>query len=752
MKKALPTLWLALVVLALAFVAWKTADGPPLDTDLMALLPDEQQDAAVGQAKRHVAATLSRRLIVLVGHPDRAVARAQAQALGRTLAAQGLARPADEIPSAQTARGLGAAYFPHRAALLADADRRALLAGDGQALVTRALAQVHAVAAPVDSRLLSQDPLLLFPAFVGALPAPAGRLTLDEGLAGVIENGTTWVMLALTLNGEATALTTQRRVSAVVDDAVAAAPAGTRWLRLGSLFHAHAGAEQGTREAGRIGLLSLAGIVVLMLAVFRSPRPLLLALLAIAVGLVTATALCLALFGTLHVAAQLFGATLIGVAVDYALHYFGQVYTPGLAPARRLERVRTGLILGAATSAAGYALLALSPFPGLRQAALFSCVGLVAALLTVMLWFPLLDRMPHRPPPPRLTALALALYRFWDAASLRRRRRAVLALLVLAVAAGAGLIRADDDIRRQQGLSPVLLAEQEEIQRLTGLGLSGRFFLVAGADEQQVLEREEALAARLGDHVGWQAVARFVPSARRQTENRRLAQDALYTPLLPAYALTLGFDAAPPPPPPRPLSVEDVLATGAVPILAALRVAPGLHVVPLQGDGDPARLAAQASGLDGVRLVDPTADLDALLRAYRLRALALLGVSLAAMIPVLAWRHGWRGALRVAAPPTLAVVATPPLLALAGVDFSFFAAMALILVLSIGVDYAVFCAEDRQRDAVTLLSVALAMLTTLLSFGVLAASDLGAVRAFGATMLVGTTLAFFLAPTAGAWR
>jgi predicted exporter len=103
----------------------------------------------------------------------------------------------------------------------------------------------------------------------------------------------------------------------------------------------------------------------------------------------------------------------------------------------------------------------------------------------------------------------------------------------------------------------------------------------------------------------------------------------------------------------------------------------------------------------------------------------------------------------VALPPAIAVLAAAPLVALAGVTFTFFNAMALVLVLSIGFDYAVFCRESKpSRRPATMLGVWLAMLTTLLSFGLLVLSSTYAVHAFGATLLVGTIMAFAFAPIA----
>jgi predicted exporter len=325
-----------------------------------------------------------------------------------------------------------------------------------------------------------------------------------------------------------------------------------------------------------------------------------------------------------------------------------------------------------------------------------------------------------------------------------------LALLAVLTVWGLARIEPDDDVRHQQGLSPALVAEQAAIQRLTGLGQNSRFFLVQGDSEQQVLEREEALGQRLSGLTGWQSTARFVPSFRRQADNAQLAQAALYAPFLAAYRAQLGMaevEAAPLPD--APLDLASIRRIGAVPILDSLILDETMHAVTLDGGAEPDALRKAAEGLDGVRLVDPAGDISLLLRAYRHRALILLAVSTALMVPVLVWRYGRNGAIRVLVPAVAAVIATPPLLALAGLGFSFFGAMALVLVLSIGTDYGVFCSEDKERDPVTLVSVGLAMTTTLLSFGLLALSDAAAVKAFGATMLVGVALAFLLAPFAG---
>jgi predicted exporter len=170
----------------------------------------------------------------------------------------------------------------------------------------------------------------------------------------------------------------------------------------------------------------------------------------------------------------------------------------------------------------------------------------------------------------------------------------------------------------------------------------------------------------------------------------------------------------------------------------------------LQNVKNAAAIEALAEKVPGTRLVDLADDWSRLFGEYRRYAIAVPVLSALLMCPLFCWRYGWRRGLRVLLPPLAAIALTPPIAALAGVAFTFFNAMALILVLSVGVDYSVFCSETSgARKPVTTLGIALAALCTILSFGMLALSSVFAVHAFGVTMLIGIFLAFLFAPAAG---
>ena len=80
------------------------------------------------------------------------------------------------------------------------------------------------------------------------------------------------------------------------------------------------------------------------------------------------------------------GGLVIGLAVDYGVHVYMTMQTP--CPVRRLIRIAPSLLTGAATSAAVFLLLALTPIPGVRQFGVFIGISLLASLFLTLLLFP----------------------------------------------------------------------------------------------------------------------------------------------------------------------------------------------------------------------------------------------------------------------------------------------------------------------------------------------------------------------------
>jgi predicted exporter len=101
----------------------------------------------------------------------------------------------------------------------------------------------------------------------------------------------------------------------------------------------------------------------------------------------------------------------------------------------------------------------------------------------------------------------------------------------------------------------------------------------------------------------------------------------------------------------------------------------------------------------------------------------------------------------VLVPVLAAVVLAVSILLLWGTRFTLFNLVALLLVVGIGLNYALFFnrpvpdPHERQR---TLLSLAVCGATTLSAFGCLAFSQTPVLRAIGVTVTLGTILSFLI--------
>lgn len=172
----------------------------------------------------------------------------------------------------------------------------------------------------------------------------------------------------------------------------------------------------------------------------------------------------------------------------------------------------------------------------------------------------------------------------------------------------------------------------------------------------------------------------------------------------------------------------------------------------LAGVHDPRALTTDLAGLAGVHYLDEPAFLADAYGRFRTRTLRMIGVGLVVVLAIVHLRYRrLRLSLAAFLPCVLASAATVSLLSLGGNSLNLLHLVGLLLVLSMGADYGIFVVESRDHPeelGVTLLSLVVAMLSTVLSFGLLGMSDNPALRALGITAGVGTLLSVVFAPTA----
>lgn len=752
----LAIVWL-LVLVGLGVQQWQLWKSESrIDTDILALLPQDAHDRLLSDVTRRIADANARQIVVLLGSTDAVQTKAAEAAFRDAIKAERGAAPL--LQESGSIEGwfdqARAFYAPYRDRLLTSAQRERLQNEPTQGLAESALAALYG---PMGAPRLTewrQDPLSLWPQWWQERALGSGLQMGDDGLLEA--DGKHWSIVQYDTVGSAFQLDGERHIDLLLDTAAEAAARqapGLEVLRAGVPLHAEAAAVQANWEINTIGWGSLAAVLLLVWLAFRSLRPILLVAASLLIGCGVALAVTVLVFGKVHVLTLVFGASLVGVAEDYGIHWFASRQAePADRRWKLLRHLLPGLWLALLTSALAYLALGLAPFPGLRQMALFSVVGLAAAFLTVIFWFPWLDGGEIR-----RTGFAR-----WLGATLERwprlhgRKAAMfLGVVTLLSAIGIARLQTNDDLRSLQSSPPELIAQQIRISQMLGMPSPAQFYLVQGDTAEQVLEREEALIDRLRVEAdkqigGYRAISDWLPSQKRQhadaaltakVEPQVLARvgEAVGEPLLrPAYAAqdlqAEAFLASPAAMPFRHLWLGTVgQGVASVVMVDDLSRADALAV-----------LEAQAKGIDGVRWVDRTADFSQLLKHYRKLMSGLLLIGIALVFAVLYWRY--RGqAWRVLAPTLVAGALTLALLGLFGQPLQLFNVLALMLLLGMGIDYGIFLIEHRG-DASAWLAVCVGAASTWLSFGLLGLSATPALRAFGLTLLFGIGLVWLISP------
>ena len=214
-------------------------------------------------------------------------------------------------------------------------------------------------------------------------------------------------------------------------------------------------------DATRLSVLASLLVAAALLAVYRSPRVLVLAFVPVISGALAGIAAVGLVFRSVHGITLGFGATLIGEAVDYAVYLFTQT-APDSPVEATLQRIWPTLRLGVLTSICGFSAMLLSSFEGFAQLGLFTITGLAVAVCVTRWVLPAL--LPARFTGVRQSRTMMRIATV--AAGGRRLRLGRLALTVSRGGLACSLATAPFWAGDLSSLSPVPPAEQRLDQSL----------------------------------------------------------------------------------------------------------------------------------------------------------------------------------------------------------------------------------------------------------------------------------------------
>lgn len=518
-------------------------------------------------------------------------------------------------------------------------------------------------------------------------------------------------------------------------------------------------------EADWIGRISTIGFVVLMLVAYRSIGSLLLGALPVATGaLVGIVALTLG-FAEVHGITLAFGFTLLGVAQEYPIRLLShrRAGESALAAVRGLWPL---LLTAIASACIAYLAFYASGVGGLKQLAVFTIAGLLAAGFSTRYVLPYVLPETARD----VAGMPwLASFRTWlDALPRPRWLPLPIVAAVLAMLFFAPGPFWQNDLSALTPLPRDLLMKDAQLRGELGAPDVRYLLIVQAPDADGVLKASAALEPRLREEVakkhldGFELASIYLPDLATQRARQaklpdRAALDAMLDTAL--EGMPFRKDLFTP-------FVDDVeTARTAAPLtpdvfsrsplgqrLAAMLAHRDDHWVglsTLSGVRDAnAVAAAVASAGVNARLLDLKEASESLVAEYRTRILhAVLAATALLFITITLALRSIRRAWHVLAPMTLATFLVLAVERMLGIPISLFHLVALILAAGLGLHYALFFERDTGDPAEqrrTLHATVVCVIAALLVFGMLAWSSIPVLRAIGLTVALGVGFHFCL--------
>lgn len=446
-----------------------------------------------------------------------------------------------------------------------------------------------------------------------------------------------------------------------------------------------------------------------------------------------------------------FGAVLVGIGVDLALHVYFAIKYSDCRTRETIARIGRPLVLAALTTMGAFGTTLVSVIPIQRQLAVFSITGLCSALLLSLFVFPHLlkpasgalssPRRPGRSP---------------------RYSRVVVFAWIAVFLCSAGLstqVRFSGNLR-EVGVVPAELRRDEEILARTWGHVRDMTLLVVEGDTlEEALQENDRLFAAVSPLYAageFMSLSPLLPARATQEENQARwtafwnaeKRNSVRETLLEAGG-QLGFSDH---------AFDGFLnrlgGTGETVTIDELeRLGFGDVLTPfMMGDSEGRRILSMASEENvpfsalreavpaGVRVISPShfsSGIAASIEGDFLRFL-ILAVSMVLALLLVMFRNA-KELVLASAPPVFGVVFMLAVMALLGYSLNLFNIVAAVFVLGLGVDYGIFMVYRMREecDGATERAVFVSGLTTLAGFGALILARHPALQSIGLTVTLG---------------
>lgn len=450
----------------------------------------------------------------------------------------------------------------------------------------------------------------------------------------------------------------------------------------GAPIHSYFATKKSVIEINIICLISACVFIFLCRFCFKSYKIIIPIVSSILFGFMMGYSFSALIFQKLHILTFVFSTSLIGISLDYSLHYFltGEE-----------ENFKRNLTASMITTITSFLIIGLSGIDVLKQIAVFTGFGLIGVyLFVVIILDSKFDHVSFKLPSVKLKADYLVL---------------VFVLVIF----GLTKLSFNDNIQNLYK-PPSDLVKSERLFENVFENSSKEFILIDGKNLNEILKKEEDL--HLDNYLG---LSSFISSLEKQQENYNLVQE-LYHKNLDSYA---GFisekkrqelkntDFKPYDVEKYSLKQEFLLDNNT-----------SFVVVPKHVKNS----------------ISPASEISKHLKIIREQFLKLFPLVFFALFCILTMFYGLKNSLRILSSPLIGIIVSVALLSLGGSELNLFNILALFLVIGFSIDYSIFRLNSTKKSE---LAVLISVISTAFSFMLLSFTGFKLISSLSMTLFLG---------------
>ena len=509
-------------------------------------------------------------------------------------------------------------------------------------------------------------------------------------------------------------------------------------------IHAYYSQKSAQKEITIISAVSLIFICLIFLFIFKSVKPYIISMISIAVSSATSFFLLSILLDSIHIFTFVFGTSLIGVSLDYSIHFITEWYNEK-DKKEVLRKILPSMSLSFMTTIASYFALSLTSLSLLKQTALFSIFGLASSFLTVIIIYPIIFKNYNRFLRENiLNKTKNILSGYVDFLNIKFVLFLTIFVILISI---INIPKLKVNFSSNQLYNPpdFLTYNETEIYKRLNSSLSRNIIISRGNSLNEALENEETLENYF---TNYRALSKIFYSKSRQRENIKLVEDNLM-PLLKKQTEDLGFD--------NEiynkikmefensknefLNIEDLIENMSELKKLIVKNNGKYFIISTTDETETKIIENENIKIFNINFEINEA-LDKTARTAIKTALISYIIIFLFMIIFLSKKH----AIAIIIIQIISILVNLSVHSIFNFSVNIFSVFALILSIGISIDYCIFFSKSKAKKEVTFLSIFLAMITTALSFGTLSFSGFIPVKSFGLFLFIGILVTFLLSP------